>query len=137
MIRYILAILSLASIANAQPKKVLLAPYMNLRGAGTPSIAPDGKWILYTSGVSGTAQLWKIPAKATPDGQCYWPEQMTFFSDPVSAAQVSPDGKSIIFRKDNNGDEKGQLYVMPFNGGEFDSITKNPKAIFNGSYSND
>lgn len=136
MIRYLTAFILIANIALAQ-NKVLLAPYMNLRGAGTPSISPDGKWILYTSSVSGTAQLWKIPAKATPDGQCYWPEQMTFFSDPVTSAQISPDGKSVIFRKDNNGDEKGQLYVMPFMGGELDSVTKNPKAIHNGGFSND
>ena len=137
MIRYILALVLIATACEAQPTKVSLSPYLNLRGAGTPAITPDGKWILYTSSVSGTAQLWKIPAKATPDGGCYWAEQMTFFSDPVGGAQVSPDGKSVIFRKDNNGDEKGQLYIMPFAGGELDTVTKNPKAIFSGSFSKD
>lgn len=128
-------LLSLSSVVQAQ--KVNLAPYLQLRGAGTPSISPDGKWIIYTSGVSGTAQLWRIPAKATPDGNAYWSEQITFFNDPISSAQISPDGKQIIFRKDNNGDERGQLYLMPFSGGEIDSLTKNPKAIFNGSFSED
>lgn len=121
----------------AQEAKISLSPYLNLRGAGTPSISPDGRWMLYTSSVSGTSQIWKIPAKATPDGGCYWPEQMTFFSDPVSSVQVSPDGKSIIFRKDTDGNEKGQLYIIPFDGGEVDTITKNPKAIFYGRYSKD
>jgi Tol biopolymer transport system component len=123
--------------AFGQNGKVSLAPYLNLRGAGAPSISPDGKWILFSSSVSGTSQLWKIPTRATPDGNAYWPEQMTFFADPVSSAQVSPHGKHIIFRKDNNGDEKGQLYIIPFDGGEVDSVTKNPKAIFNGRYSKD
>ncbi len=120
-----------------QSQKVSLSPYLQLRGAGAPSISPDGKWIIYTSGVSGTAQLWKIPAKATPDGNAYWAEQVTFFNDPITSAQISPDGKQIIFRKDNNGDERAQLYTMPFNGGEADSLTKNPKAIFSGGFSKD
>ncbi len=139
MLRYFTTslLLLLALTVHSQEATVSLAPYLNLRGAGTPSISPDGKWILFSSSVSGTSQLWKIPAKATPDGNAYWPEQLTYFSDPVSSAQVSPDGKSIIFRKDNNGDEKGQLYIIPFEGGEVDSVTKNPKAIFNGRYSKD
>jgi dipeptidyl aminopeptidase/acylaminoacyl peptidase len=133
---FILFAAIIGSTSFAQ-NKVDLAPYLNLRGAGTPSISPDGKWIFYTSSVSGTAQLWKLPAKATPDGDCYWPEQVTFFSDPVSAVQVSPDGKQIIFRKDNNGDERSQLYLIPFAGGALDTLTKNPKAIFNGHFSSD
>src|SRR6187455_2766462 len=139
MFRYsaILFLILFALTVRSQEAKVALAPYLNLRGAGTPSISPDGRWILFTSSASGTSQLWKIPAKATPDGSAYWPEQMTFFSDPVSSAQVSPDGKSIIFRKDNNGDEKGQLYIIPFEGGEVDSVTRNPKAIYGGGYSRD
>ncbi len=139
MLRYstTLLLLLLALTVRSQEAKVSLAPYLNLRGAGTPSISPDGKWILFSSSVSGTSQLWKIPAKATPDGNAYWPEQLTYFSDPVTSAQVSPDGKHIIFRKDNNGDEKGQLYIIPFEGGEIDTLTKNPKAIYNGRYSRD
>ncbi len=139
MLRYsaILFLILFALTVRSQEAKVALAPYLNLRGAGTPSISPDGRWILFTSSASGTSQLWKIPARATPDGSAYWPEQMTFFSDPVSSAQVSPDGKQIIFRKDNNGDEKGQLYIIPFDGGEVDSVTKNPKAIYNGAFSKD
>src|SRR5688572_19608443 len=87
------------SSAMAQTARVSLAPYLSLRGSGSPSLSPDGKWIVFPSSVSGTSQLWKIPAEAAPSGRAYWPEQLTFFADAVGRAQWSPDGKWLLFRK--------------------------------------
>src|SRR5687768_8256171 len=113
------AVVALSAQVFAQGSVPIL-PYLSVRGAGAPAISPDGKWILYTSSVSGTAQLWRLPARATPDGDCYWPEQMTFFTEPVSGTHYSPDGKWIGLRMDEGGNEKGQLYMMPANGGPLD-----------------
>ncbi len=129
-----LLLLVLSTHTFAQ-EPVSILPYLSVRGAGSPAISPDGKWILYTSSVSGTAQIWRLPAKATPDGDCYWPEQLTFFSEPVTGTHYSPDGKWICFRMDEGGNEKGQLYMMPANGGPIDTIAYNPKAIHWGGFS--
>lgn len=126
-------VLSVTMAAAQQPVPIL--PYLSVRGAGAPAISPDGKWILYSSSVSGTAQIWRIPARATPDGDCYWPEQMTFFSEPVSGTHYSPDGKWIAFRMDSGGNERGQLYMMPAGGGTIDTIAYNSKVIHYGGFS--
>ena len=103
----LLLALGLITLPAFSQEPVPILPYLSVRGAGAPAISPDGKWILYTSSVSGTAQIWRIPAKATPDGDCYWPEQLTFFTEPVSGTHFSPDGKWIGFRMDEGGNEKG------------------------------
>lgn len=125
-----------ASNGSAQ-QKVSLAPYLSIRGAGAPSLSPDGKWIIFPSGVSGTAQLWKIRANATPDGNAYWPEQLTFFPDAVNGAQWSPDGNWLLFRKDVGGNERHQLYLMHPNGSGLDTLTYNANAIFSGEFTED
>jgi dipeptidyl aminopeptidase/acylaminoacyl peptidase len=117
--------------------KVNLAPYLSVRGAGAPSLSPDGEWVIFGNSASGTSQLWKIPAKATPDGRAYWPDQLTFYPDPVGGAEWSPDGKWLLFSKDVGGDERRQMYLLSADGGEPDTLTNNPKAIFGGSFSFD
>jgi dipeptidyl aminopeptidase/acylaminoacyl peptidase len=119
-------------------QKVQLAPYLQMRGgAGSPSLSPDGKWCVFTSSASGVSQLWKVRANASPDGYPYWPDQLTFFTDAVSGAQYSPDGKWLLFSMDHGGDERRQLYLMGSEGGSVDSLTKNPKAMFGGFFSED
>lgn len=119
-------------------QKVDLAPYLQMRGgAGTPALSPDGKWCVFTSSASGVSQLWKVPAKATSDGSAFWPDQLTFFSDAITSAQYSPDGKWLLFGMDHNGDERRQMYLISSDGGRTDSLTKNPKAMFGGFFSED
>jgi dipeptidyl aminopeptidase/acylaminoacyl peptidase len=135
----ILALLFLATTLHAQSHAdtVSLDPYLSMHGVGAPSLSPDGKWVVFTSSVSGTSQLWKIPARATPDGDAYWPDQLTFFSDPIGGSEWSPDSKWLLFRKDVNGDERHQLYIMRADGSGLDSLTHNHKAIFGGRFSPD
>ena len=72
MIKYFAALLLLLAAADTSAQtKVNLAPYLSIRGAGAPSLSPDGEWVVYGSGVSGTSQLWKIPARETSDGRAY------------------------------------------------------------------
>lgn len=134
-----LVIVSCVFAATAfSQSKVQLAPYLQMRGgAGTPALSPDGKWCVFTSSASGVSQLWKVPAKATSDGSAYWPDQLTFFTDAIGGAQYSPDGKWLLFFMDHNGDERRQMYLMSSDGGLVDSLTKNPKAMFGGFFSED
>src|SRR6266576_4319345 len=93
------SVLFFSARIDAQPisDTVSLDPYLSIRGVGAPAMSPDGKWIVFTTSTSGTAQLWKIPAHATPDGDAYWPDQLTFFTDPIGGAEWSPDGKWLLF----------------------------------------
>ncbi len=116
---------------------VSLEPYLSMHGVGAPALSPDGKWVVFTTSTSGTAQLWKVPARATPDGDAYWPDQLTFFGDPIGGSEWSPDGQCLLFRKDVNGDERQQLYIIHPNGSGLDSLTQNHKAIFAGRWSPD
>jgi dipeptidyl aminopeptidase/acylaminoacyl peptidase len=132
----LIALLGCADPVLAQ-SSVSLAPYISVHGAGAPSLSPDGKWVIFTTSVSGTAQLWKIPAAASSDGYAYWPDQLTFFEDGVSGFQWSPDGKQILLRKDIGGNERSQLYLMNADGSGLDTLSHNPKAIFGGMFSPD
>ncbi|MEP7234869.1 MAG: S9 family peptidase [Ignavibacteriota bacterium] len=130
-------LLFLVSVSYCQPK-IDPTPYLQMRGgAGTPSLSPDGKWCVFTSSASGVSQLWRTPAKATPDGAAYWPDQLTFFTDAIGSGQYSPDGKWLLFAMDHNGDERRQMYLMSSDGGVVDSLTKNPKAMYGGFFSDD
>jgi dipeptidyl aminopeptidase/acylaminoacyl peptidase len=130
-------VLFFAVNASTQTRQVNLSPYLSIRGAGAPSLSPNGEWIAFTSGVSGTSQIWLLPAKATSDGRAYWPEQLTFYPDAVGGASWSPDGKWILFSKDIGGNERRQMYLLPAKGGEPDTLTNNPKAIHGGGFSHD
>jgi len=134
----ILILLSLVVSVSYSQQKIDPSPYLQMRGgAGTPSLSPDGKWCVFTSSASGVSQLWRTPAKATSDGSAYWPDQLTFFTDAITSGQYSPDGKWLLFGMDHNGDERRQMYLMSSDGGPVDSLTKNPKAMFGGFFSDD
>lgn len=133
----VLLILLCGSASFAQTQRVNLSPYLSIRGAGAPSLSPDGEWVAFTTSVSGTAQIWKLPAKATSDGRAYWPEQLTFYSDAVGGGSWSRDGKWILFSKDIGGNERRQLYLLPSKGGDADTLTNNPKAVHGGGFSRD
>jgi dipeptidyl aminopeptidase/acylaminoacyl peptidase len=132
----VLLIVSVLGRAHAQDS-VSLAPYLSVRGAGAPALSPDGKWIVFGTSTSGTSQLWKLPARSTPDASQYWPDQLTFYDDPIGGAEWSPDGSLLLFRKDVNGDERQQLYLIRPDGSGLDSLTTNHKAIFSGRFAPD
>lgn len=136
--RFVVALLLTFVASNAIAQKhVSLSPFLSIRGAGAPSLSPDGQWVVFGTSVSGTSQLWKIPARETTDGRAYWPEQLTFYPDAVGGAEWSPDGKWLLFGKDVGGNERRQMYLMPATGGDPDTLTRNPNAIFGGGFTHD
>ena len=91
---------------------------------GTPSISPDGKWVVvdqstYSMETNESAtQLWLY----STDGKSR--KQLTSAGKKNTAPQWSPDGKSIAFCAKRDGDDEPQLYVIAPDGGEARRVTK-------------
>jgi len=91
---------------------------------GTPSISPDGKWLVVDQSTysmesnDSATQLWLYSV----DGKAR--KQLTSAGKKNSAPQWSPDGKAIAFCAKREGDDEPQLYVIAPDGGEARRVTK-------------
>src|SRR5690349_1307555 len=76
-----------------------------------PCLSPDGQTVIF----SFEGDLWKA---STKDGQA---TRLTAMQGYETSPRISPDGKWIAFtgRQYGNGD----VFIMPFNGGEVKQIT--------------
>ncbi|TXB63420.1 S9 family peptidase [Phaeodactylibacter luteus] len=74
---------------------------------------PDGRGLLVSTRSGESAQLYQLQKAG---GHC---EQLTYFSEPVSAAIVRPGASpgEALLSKDNGGDEAFQFYLQPLAGG--------------------
>jgi dipeptidyl aminopeptidase/acylaminoacyl peptidase len=72
----------------------------------------DSKAILFATDISGQFNIWRISRSGGT------PKQLTTFEDEsVRSVTVSPDGKTIVFIADPDGDEFHQIYALPIRGG--------------------
>lgn len=82
------------------------------------SFSPDGSQIAYSTNTSGQFNLWR----QSSDGG--YPHQMTTFTDQaVRNIAWSPDGDTILFSADRQGDEFQQVYRIPAGGGRPEALT--------------
>lgn len=91
-----------------------------------PSLAfsPDGRFVLHSVNTSGQFNLWRVPVRGG------WPQQLTTFEDrTVRAIAPSPDGKTIAFLADHNGDEMTQIFAIPSKGGWPEQWTDAPPPV--------
>lgn len=87
----------------------------------TLSLSPDGSEIAYVTNTSGQFNLWR---QSTGGG---YPHQLTTFDDrTVREVAWSPDGETILFTADREGDEFHQVYRMPAGGGWPVALTEGP-----------
>ncbi|MEX0674973.1 MAG: S9 family peptidase [Gaiellaceae bacterium] len=88
----------------------------------TLAFTPNGRQLLFSSDLSGQFNLWRV--KVTGG----WPEQLTSFENQaVRQVSVSPDGKTILFTADREGDEFHQIYALPARGGWPEAWTDAPQ----------
>jgi serine/threonine-protein kinase len=84
----------------------------------TESPSPDGKWLYYSSDVSGTSNLYR---QRLPNGD---PERLTFGVDNDFSPAPSPNGREVAFHSWRSGSR--DVYVMPLDGGPLQPVTSSP-----------
>jgi dipeptidyl aminopeptidase/acylaminoacyl peptidase len=88
--------------------------------------SPNGEHIAHVNNATGQFNLWLVPSGGG------FARQLTAFDDKtVRSVQWMPDGESMIFQADQNGDEQHQLYQLPKRGGWPQALTDNLKAQHN------
>ncbi len=126
------AALAVDSASSPQAEPYPIERYLNIRSAGSPSLSPDGRELVFTSAITGVGQVWRVPSSGG------WPEQLSFYGDRVLGATYSPAGDWIAFSKDRGGDERAQIFLMSAEGSQIRQATDDPKAIFQfGGWSRD
>lgn len=89
--------------------------------ANSPSFSADGKRIAFLTNLSGSPQVWSVPA----DGG--YPEQITTFDDPVTAIDWSPSGEWIALQVAPGGGLNSQIYLIHPDGTGLRRITEGGK----------
>ncbi|WP_075897758.1 alpha/beta hydrolase family protein [Actinomadura sp. CNU-125] len=77
----------------------------------TLAISPDGGTVAYSSNAGGTFDVWTLP---TAGGE---PRRLTRLGNQaVSQIAWAPDGKSLVFTADREGDEQYRVYLIGADG---------------------
>ena len=102
-----------------QELKDRLSQYQNTRGHAFRSWGPDGESMLIGTRFGETSQVHHLkgPGKAR--------QQLTFFDEPASGANVNPsdDKNGFLFSMDKGGDEHDQYYYFDLNDGSYELLT--------------
>ncbi|MFL0356183.1 prolyl oligopeptidase family serine peptidase [Erythrobacter sp. GH1-10] len=86
-----------------------IARYLLASGAGAANLSPDGKTIAFAWDVTGESELWVMPATG---GQ---PKQVTFKTG-VFAPIWTPDGSSLFYSADKDGNEQPGYFALSADG---------------------
>src|SRR5215469_6183362 len=78
--------------------------------AGSPHFSPDGKSISFISNMSGSPQVWVMPAEGG------YPRMVTNGDDPVTQAEWSPGSEWIAVTIAPGGGLNTQVYVVKADG---------------------
>jgi dipeptidyl aminopeptidase/acylaminoacyl peptidase len=91
--------------------RIPFAPYLRIRGCGSPHFSPDGRRIAFITNTTGTTELWSVPAGGG------WATQLTFAAERIWGLTYSPGPDVAVVARDRGGNERNQLYAVA-DGGE-------------------
>lgn len=100
-----------------------IEPYLEIRSAKSPAVAPDGELLAYLSDESGTHQIWLRPLA----GGAPW--RLTDMPEPVGAIAFNPKSRDLLFTMDCGGDERHQLWLVPGASGVPQPLTDDPTVV--------
>ncbi|MGO4735786.1 prolyl oligopeptidase family serine peptidase [Bosea sp. 2KB_26] len=103
--------------------RIGIEPYLEVRSAKSPAIAPDGELLAYLSDESGTHQIWLRPLA----GGAPW--RLTDMQEPIGAISFNPKGRDLLFTMDCGGDERHQLWLVPGASGVPEPLTDDPTVV--------
>jgi dipeptidyl aminopeptidase/acylaminoacyl peptidase len=111
---------SQAKTANKQKNELATAVARMARvgSANSPSFSPDGKWVSFISNMSGSPQVWVVPAEGG------YPRMVTNGDDPVTQAEWSPGSDWIAVTIAPGGGLNTQVYVVKPDGTGMKLLTK-------------
>ena len=108
-----------ASAQDADARRDLqVHDYFAIRSVGSPTISPDGKWVIYSVGTKdlendrSESRLWMVPTaggEARPITTKGWGHNWTPDSQHLTFTARSKDQGSQIFKQDLNGGERIQM----------------------------
>jgi dipeptidyl aminopeptidase/acylaminoacyl peptidase len=118
--------------ATPQSIKDRIRQYLNTRGAGFSGWSYDGKSMLISTRFGDTAQIHRVDM---PLGAR---RQLTFNDEPTGGGyRPGPGPRTIVYSKDNGGDEYFQLYLMDEASGQATMFTDGTSRNFSVTYSKD
>jgi dipeptidyl aminopeptidase/acylaminoacyl peptidase len=121
-----------AAAAFAEKRPITHEDLWLMKRISDVAVSPDGKSIVFLltepnyDPAKQTADLWLVPS----DGSAP-PRRLTYTKAPESNPTWSPDSTRLAFITKREGDEVGQVYVLPLNGGEARRITELPGGASN------
>jgi dipeptidyl aminopeptidase/acylaminoacyl peptidase len=89
----------------------------------TIAVSPDGTQVAFTWNRDGQFQLCTVPVAGGAV------RRLTDDADAAQWPEWAPDGKSILFRRDHDGDENSDLLLIPAAGGATHNVTHNPDTV--------
>jgi dipeptidyl aminopeptidase/acylaminoacyl peptidase len=124
-----------ASPASKQAKRLSPETFLELRSVQDPQFSPDGTRVAFT-----VSDPWKADKQTRHiwlyDVTAKQLHQLTFSPKSESSPRWSPDGKSLAFLSDREGDHQ-QIYLLRMEGGEASAVTRGKAAVSAFSWSPD
>ena len=122
--------------AGQEPRVLSAKDTLRLNQVGSPTLSPDGEWVLYTQRTrdmqddqfEARTQVWRVRVDGTAR------RQLTHATSDSRAPAWSPDGAQIAFLAARPGGDDGdeartQVYVLPVDGGEAYPVTAHDEAV--------
>ncbi|PKR77310.1 S9 family peptidase [Halalkalibacillus sediminis] len=93
-------------------KKPGVEQFFQTYGIQTFAVRPDEKQLVFSTNLNGKYNLWGMDLPNT------FPYPLTAHDQSTSEIGFEPNGKYIVAISDEDGDENGQIYAVPTQGGE-------------------
>ena len=137
----VIGCVAIAAEAQEIPRVLSARDTLRLNDVGSPTLSPDGEWVLYTltsrdmedDELTATSHIWRVRSDGTNN------YQLTRGDSDARSPAWSPDGQLIAFlsARGEDDDATSQVYMMRADGGEPWRVTEQAESITGFSFSPD